>query len=155
VLAAGLGFADRCLALGSFTVDGYHDYARGILPDVQKNIHEAASLQVESFLPILDRWRAEVGVPRWARLYALVSTAWAMRRQNVHQQILTKVMGADAIDERLFLAEGVQGRDALLELLGRILLDRGASALVFDDMHVLDRELMGAATACALARVRT
>ena len=39
----------------------YRDYAQSVLPDVQQNIHEAASLQVESFIPLLDRWRAELG----------------------------------------------------------------------------------------------
>lgn len=154
VLAAALAFCTDSLRDGGFTVESYRAFARSVREDVERNIHEAAALQVRSFLPVLKRWQGEVGEEAWSRLYALVSTAWAMRRYNVHQQILASVMGEAAIDRRLFLAEGVEGRDALLDLLGRIVLDRGVSGLFFDDVHLLDRELMGPATACALARER-
>jgi hypothetical protein len=81
----------------------------------------------------------------------VVNSAWAMRRQNVHFQIMAQMMGRDAVNDRLIMAEAINNvtEDDLLMLLGRIVNDRVLSILVFDETFRMDVELMGEAARAA------
>jgi len=53
------------------------------------------------------------------------------------------MMGPDVLNQRLFLAEGFNDTESAFDLLGRIILDRSVSGLVFENPLKLDDELMG------------
>lgn len=147
ILQGGIDFMDNALATGRFNAKDYSNYAQPLLPAVMENVTLAGKLQVDHFESVVKEWRKEMGEEEWARLYAVVNTAWAMRRQNVHFQILAQMMGRDAINDRLIMAEAINSvtEDDLLMLLGRIVNDRALSILVFGKTYRMDVELMGEA----------
>jgi len=152
ILEGGIAFLDKILKQGTCTANEYSTYARSLLPHVNKNIMLAGKLQVDHFESVVKRWRKEMGEEEWSRLYTVVNTAWSMRRENVHFQIMAQMMGRDAVNTRLIMAESVNDvtEDDLLSLLGRIVNDRALSILVFDDTYRMDVELMGEAASAAV-----
>lgn len=145
ILEGGIAFMDKALKTGKFTSEDYSKYAQTLLPTVMKNVTLAGKLQVDHFEEVVKQWRKEMGEEEWSRLYAVVNSAWAMRRQNVHFQILAQMMGQDTVNDRLIMAEAINDvtEDDLLMLLGRIVNDRVLSILVFDKTYRMDVELMG------------
>ncbi|MDG2423954.1 MAG: hypothetical protein P8M22_08250 [Phycisphaerales bacterium] len=147
ILEGGIAFMDQVLKSGKFTADDYSNYAKPLLPTVMKNVTLAGKLQVDHFEEVVKQWRKEMGEEEWSRLYAVVNSAWAMRRQNVHFQIMAQMMGQDTVNDRLIMAEAINDvtEDDLLMLLGRVVNDRVLSILVFDETFRMDVELMGEA----------
>lgn len=147
ILEGGIAFMDKAIKAGKFTEMDYHEYATALLPTVMKNVDLAAKLQVDHFEEVVKAWRKEMGEEEWSRLYAVVNAAWAMRRQNVHFQIMAQMMGREAINDRLIMAETLKDvtEDDLLMLLGRVINDRALSILVFGKTYRMDVELMGEA----------
>jgi hypothetical protein len=151
ILEGGIAFMDKALKTGTFTAADYSAYAKALMPDVYKTISLAGKLQVDHFQTVVKKWRQDMGEEEWSRLYTVVNTAWAMRRENVHFQIMAQMMGRDAINDRLILAEAINNvtEDDLLMLLGRIVNDRVLSILVFDKTYRMDVELIGEAARAA------
>lgn len=151
IMEGGIAFMDKALKTGTFTAADYSTYAKAVMPDVYKTISLAGKLQVEHFQAVVKKWRQDMGEEEWSRLYTVVDTAWAMRRENVHFQIMAQMMGRDAINDRLIMAEAINDvtEDDLLMLLGRIVNDRVLSILVFDKTYRMDVELMGEAARAA------
>jgi hypothetical protein len=145
ILEGGIAFSGDALRTGNFSAQSYSAYAQQVLPSILANVKLAGKLQVDHFEDVVTRWREEMGEEEWSRLYAVVGTAWAMRRENVHFQILAQMMGRDAVNDRLILAEHIEDvtEDDLLDLLGRIVNDRALSTLVFGKEYRMDVELMG------------
>jgi hypothetical protein len=151
ILEGGIAFMDKALKTGTFTAADYSAYAKALMPDVYKTISLAGKLQVDHFQAVVKKWRQDMGEEEWSRLYTVVNTAWAMRRENVHFQIMAQMMGRDAINDRLILAEAINNvtEDDLIMLLGRIVNDRVLSILVFDKTYRMDVELIGEAARAA------
>lgn len=151
ILEGGIAFMDQALKTGKFNDEDYSKYAQDLLPTATKNVMLAGKLQVDHFEEVIKQWRKEMGEEEWSRLYAVVSSAWAMRRQNVHFQILAQMMGREAVNNRLIMAEAINNvtEDDLLMLLGRVVNDRVLSILVFDKTYRMDVELMGEAARAA------
>ncbi len=145
ILQGGIDFTDKALKTGTFSADDYAAYAKSVWPSVAANIQLAGKLQVDNFEALITKWRKEMGEEEWSRLYAVVGTAWAMRRENVHIQILAQMMGREAVNDHLILAELIPDitEDQLVMLLGRIINDRGVGVLVFGKEFRMDVELMG------------
>jgi hypothetical protein len=143
ILRAGADFAASRLAEGSVTLEDYTNYARSITSKLLANVEQAAAIQVDAMTELLQRWKAELGEADWNRLNVVVTTAWSMREENVHFMVFEQAMGKEAVNKRLFLAEGFNDTEEAFDLLGRIVLDRSVSVPVFDDTNLLDRELMG------------
>ncbi|WP_183458755.1 hypothetical protein [Microbulbifer rhizosphaerae] len=148
ILEGGIKFTGNALKTGTFSADDYSAYTKSVWPSIAANIQLAGKLQVDHFEDLITKWRKEMGEEEWSRLYAIVGTAWAMRRENVHFQILAQMMGREAVNDRLILAESIPdvSEDQLLMLLGRIINDRGLATLVFGDEYRMDVELIGEAT---------
>lgn len=144
ILRAGIGYSERLLAAGAVDFEQYHAYAHEVSPWLGPNIEAAAAMQVDAFEELVKGWRAEMGEEEWSRLMVCVTCAWAMRRENVHMQIFEHLMGKDAVNQRLILAEGFNDTKQAFELLGRIVLDREVAKQMFEDPLALDVELMGA-----------
>ncbi|MCH7519602.1 MAG: hypothetical protein IH964_11345 [Candidatus Dadabacteria bacterium] len=150
ILEGGVKFTDEALKTGTFSSEGYSKYTKSVWPAIAKNIELAGKLQVDHFEDVLEKWRKEMGEEEWSRLYAIVGTAWAMRRENVHFQILAQMMGRDAVNDRLIIAESIQDptEDDLIMLLGRVINDRDLAVHVFGEKlkYRMDVELIGEAT---------
>jgi hypothetical protein len=149
ILEGGIKFTDEALKKGTFSSEGYSAYAKSVWPATAKNVELAGKLQVDHFEALITKWRKEMGEEEWSRLYAVVNTAWAMRRENVHFQILAQMMGRDAVNDRLIIAESIQDptQDDLIMLLGRVINDRDLAVHVFGKKleYRMDVELMGEA----------
>lgn len=157
ILEGGIKFTDKILQTGTYTAEDYSTYAKSVWPAVAANVHLAGKLQVDHFEALIKKWRKEMGEEEWSRLYAVVGTAWAMRRENVHFQILAQMMGRDAVNDRLIMAESIPDvtEDQLIMLLGRIINDRGLALLVFGKEFRMDVELMGEAARAETRKVAT
>ncbi len=157
ILQGDIEFTDKILREGSFTAESFSAYAQAITPAIMENVKLAGKLQVTHFEALLTRWREEMGEEEWSRLYAIVSTAWAMRRENVHFQILAQMMGHKTVNDRLIIAESIPDvtEDQLIMLLGRIINDRGVGELVFGKEFRMDVELMGEAARDAIQQQAT
>ncbi len=150
ILEEGIKLTNQALKTGKFSSEGFSKYAKSVWPATAKNVELAGKLQVDHFEDLLEKWRKEMGEKEWSRLYAIVGTAWAMRRENVHFQILAQMMGRDAVNDRLIIAESIQDptEDDLIMLLGRIINDRDLAVHVFGKKlkYRMDVELIGEAT---------
>jgi hypothetical protein len=147
ILEGDIKFTDDALKNGTFSAEGYAAYAKSVWPSIAANVQLAGKLQVDHFEDLVTKWRKEMGEEEWSRLYALVGSAWAMRRENVHFQLLAQMMGREAVNDRLIMAESIPDitKDQLLMLLGRIINDRALATLVFGEEFRMDVELMGEA----------
>lgn len=143
ILTEGVRYTGETLEKDRVDLAEYAAYAHRVAPYLKPNVEAAAALQVDAFEAMLQQWRAEMGEEEWNRMYVVVTCAWAMRRENVHFQIFEHMMGKETVNQRLIIAEGFNDTAQAFELLGRIVLDRGVSKLVFEDPLRLDVELMG------------
>lgn len=157
ILQGDIDYTDKILKEGSFSAESFSAYAKSILPAISENVALAGKLQVDHFEALVTKWRKEMGEEEWSRLYAIVATAWAMRRENVHFQILADMMGHDTVNDRLIIAESIPDvtEDQLIMLLGRIINDRGVGILVFGKEFRMDVELMGEGARAAIEQKAT
>ncbi len=151
ILEQGIGFCDRALERRSFTVEEYAEYGRRVVEDVTANVGQAAGIQVDATVALAEEWREMLG-DEWEQTFVIVTTAWAMRRENVHLQVWEHVMGTDQLNWRLILAEGFNDTATAWDTLGQIDMDRTVAELVFADRYRLEVELMGDDAAAAVER---
>jgi hypothetical protein len=142
LLRAAIDFADRMLAAGAVTQEALTAYARQQAPLVLANATEAAAAQLDGLNALVQTWRAEMGEAEWQRLYVVVLGPRMPRAGNLQFQYFVNALGAPAIDQRLFYAEGILDVKGGLDLLATIVTDRELSATVFADRLRMDRDLL-------------
>jgi hypothetical protein len=142
LLRAAIDFADRMLAAGAVTQEALTAYARQQAPLVLANATEAAAAQLDGLNALVQTWRAEMGEAEWQRLYVVVLGPRMPRAGNLQFQYFVNALGAPAIDQRLFYAEGILDVKGGLDLLATIVIDRELSATVFADRLRMDRDLL-------------
>jgi hypothetical protein len=142
LLRAAIDFADRGLAEGAVTQETLTAYARQQAPLILANATEAAAVQLDGLHALVRKWRAEIGEVEWQRLYVIILGPRMPRAGNLQFQYFVNAMGAPAIDQRLFYAEGIFDVKGGLDLLATIVTDRELSTTVFADPLRMDRDLL-------------
>lgn len=137
----GLALIDRALATRAISAGELTAYARANRADVLASADAAGRAQLDGLHALMTRWRAELG-PAWDRAEVVVLGPRQPRVGNLQFLYFERLMGRAAVDRRLFYAEGVFTREGGVDLLGTILLDRGASIGFFGDPRRLERDLL-------------
>ncbi len=127
-------------------------YTRAMRPLVLASADAAAKAQLDGLHALVTKWRAELG-PRWTHVDVVVLGPKQPRPGNVQYEYFRRAMGPGAEGRRLWYAEGVFDKDGGLNLLGTILIDRGASIAFFNDPKRLERDLLADAARKHLDRM--
>ena len=127
-------------------------YTRAMRPLVLASADAAAKAQLDGLHALVNKWRAELG-PRWTHVDVVVLGPKQPRPGNVQYEYFRRAMGPGAEGRRLWYAEGIFDKDGGFNLLGTILVDRGASIAFFDDPKRLERDLLADAARRHLDRM--
>ncbi len=127
-------------------------YTRAMRPLVLASADAAARVQLDGLHALVNKWRAELG-PRWTHVDVVVLGPKQPRVGNLQYAYFQRALGRGAEGRRLWYAEGVFDKDGGLNLLGTILIDRGASLAFFNDPVRLERDLLADAAARHLDRL--
>ena len=142
LLTEGIAFADRMIAAGTVTQAETAEYARRMAPLILANAADAAVAQIDGLHALVQQFRSEISDEEWKRLYVLVLGQRMPRAGNLQFEYFVNALGAGAIDNRLFYAEGITDVKGGLALLATIVTDRELSAAVFDDRLRMDRDVL-------------
>jgi hypothetical protein len=145
ILERNLKFMDDCLAKGTYTYEGLEQFIRGCAPFSAKTIGMAAPAQVGHWMKVVDNWRKLLGQD-WEKTYAVSNTLYVARQNNILFSILAQFMGQEAMGDRLILIETPEfltTPEKMLEVLARIVSDRGIGMVFFKDYFLMDAELLG------------
>jgi hypothetical protein len=142
LLNSAIDFADRMLAADAVTQAALTAYARQAAPLVLANANDAAAAQLDGLHALVQQWRGAMGEAEWKRLYVVILGPRMPRAGNLQFQYFVNALGAPAIDQRLFYAEGIFDVKGGLDFLATIVTDRELSATVFDDPLRMDRDLL-------------
>jgi hypothetical protein len=138
-------FIDECLNQGTYTYEGLEQYVRGCTPYSIKTIGIAAPVQVGHWMSVVEGWKKMLGND-WERTYAVSNTLYVARQNNILFSVLAQFMGMEAIGDRLLLIETPEFMttpEKMLEVLTRIVSDRGIGMVFFKDYFLMDAELLG------------
>jgi hypothetical protein len=145
ILERNLAFMDECLDAGTYTYESLEKFTRGVAPYSAKTIGIAASAQVGHWMQVLEGWKDRLG-PEWERAYAVSNTLYVARQNNILFSVLVQFMGTEPMGDRLLLVETPEFEttpEKMLDVLGRIVADRGLGMLFFRDYFLMDAELLG------------
>ena len=127
-------------------------FAAGQRDLVLANAFDAAEAQLDGLHALTSRWREELG-DAWPALQVVVSGGRQARAGNLQHSFFERLLGKEAVGERLFYAESIHDQQGALALLGTILLDRRAGEAFFDEPYRLERDLLADATQEILNRI--
>jgi hypothetical protein len=145
IIRRNLAFMDACLEKGGFTYRELETFARDCTPHAARTIGIAARAQVGHWMRVVEEWKAMLG-DDWSRTYAVSNSLYVTRQNNILFTILAQFMGQEAIGDRLLLIETPEFTttpETLLEVLTRIVADRGIGKVFFKDYYLMDAELLG------------
>jgi hypothetical protein len=136
---------DACLGQGDYSFADLQQYAREVKPYLQKNIHGAATLQVEHWMKVMKEWLEMLGA-EWDKAYGVSNSLYVTRQNNVLFSVLAQFFGPEAMNTRLFLFETpefVTTPEKMLDVLIRTVSDRSVGQVFFGNYYLMDYELMG------------
>jgi hypothetical protein len=145
IVRRNLAFMDACLAKGGFSYRELEAFCRDCTPHAARTIGIGARAQVGHWMGVVEEWKAMLG-EQWARTYAVSNSLYVTRQNNILFTILAQFMGQEAIGDRLLLIETPEFTttpETLLEVLARIVADRGIGKVFFKDYYLMDAELLG------------
>jgi hypothetical protein len=147
ILSEAIGFMDRCLEQGDFTLAGFKQFSTSVHESILINMGFAADALISGIESRLADWRKEMGEQAWQDLYVVILAIWTTESQNQHYEILKRVMYQKTVAERLIvIAVGEQEPDMLavaLDNLARIVQDNVAAGLILPTDAELARTLAG------------
>jgi hypothetical protein len=157
ILERNLAFMDDCLSKKTFTFEALQKFTRDVAPYSVKTIGIAAPAQVGHWMKVVEGWKQLLGKD-WDRTYALSNTLYVTRQNNILFSVLVQLMGVEAIGDRLLLIETPEFTttpEKMLELLARIVSDRGIGMNFFRDYFLMDVELLGSGGRTAIEKEMT
>ena len=145
ILERNLAFMDECISRRTFTYEGLQNFVRGCAPYSAKTITIAATAQVGHWMKVVEGWKNMLGKD-WERTYAVSNTLYVTKQNNILFSVLVQFMGEEAMGDRLLLIETPEFTttpEKMLEVLTRIVSDRGIGMAFFRDYFLMDVELLG------------
>lgn len=145
ILDLNIAFMDECLSKGTYTYAGVEKFIRECAPFSVKTIGIAAPTQVGHWMKVVEGWKQLLGSD-WAKTYAVSNTLYVARQNNILFSVLAQFMGPEAMGDRLLLIETPEFTttpEKMLEVLTRIVSDRGIGMVFFRDYFLMDVELLG------------
>ena len=154
ILEWNLAFMDECLAAGTYTYESLEKFTRGCTPHSVKTIGIGSSAQVGHWMKVIEGWKERLGKD-WERTYAVSNTLYIARQNNILFSVLAQFMGTEPMGDRLLLIETPEFEttpEKMLDVLGRIVADRGLGMVFFRDYFLMDVELLGGGGRAAIER---
>jgi hypothetical protein len=145
ILERNIKFMDECLTRKTFTFEAIQAFIRDCAPYSIKTIGIAAPTQVGHWMNVLEGWKKMLGAD-WEKTYAVSNTLYVARQNNILFSVLAQFMGQEAMGDRLLLIETPEFEttpEKMLEVLIRIVSDRGIGMVFFKDYFLMDVELLG------------
>jgi hypothetical protein len=124
------------------------------VPHSVKTISIGSSAQVGHWMKVLDGWKERLGKD-WERTYAVSNSLYVSRQNNILFSVLAQFFGTEPIGDRLLLIETPEFEttpEKMLDVLGRIVADRGLGMVFFRDYFLMDVELLGGGARQAIER---
>jgi hypothetical protein len=141
IVDASLKFMERVMGAEEVKDAELTAYTRAMRPLVLASADAAAKAQLDGLHALVTKWRGELG-PAWGQVHVIVLGPKQPRAGNVQYEYFVRALGRAAVGKRLWYAEGVFDKEGGVNLLGTILLDRGASIAFFADSVRLERDLL-------------
>lgn len=157
ILERNLAFMDDCLGKRTFTFEALQKFTRDVASYSVKTIGIAAPAQVGHWMKVVEGWKLLLGND-WERTYAVSNTLYVTRQNNVLFSVLVQFMGLEAMGDRLLLIESPEFTttpEKMLEVLTRIVSDRGIGMNFFRDYFLMDVELLGGGGRAAIEKEMT
>lgn len=157
ILERNLAFMGECLTKGTYAYDELEKYIRGCVPHSVKTIGIGSSAQVGHWMQVIEDWKKKLGQD-WERTYAVSNSLYVARQNNILFSVLAQFMGEEAMGDRLLLIETPEFEttpEKMLDVLGRIVADRGLGMVFFRDYFLMDVELLGGGGRAAIEREMT
>jgi hypothetical protein len=154
ILERNLAFMDECLTAGTYTYEGLEKYTRGCTPFAVKTIGIASSAQVGHWMTVVEGWKNKLGND-WERTYGVSNTLYVARQNNILFSVLVQFMGTETMGDRLLLIETPEFEttsEKMIDVLVRIVADRGLGMVFFRDYFLMDVELLGGGGRAAIAQ---
>jgi hypothetical protein len=154
ILERNLAFMDECLAAGTYTYESLEKFTRGVVPYSVKTIGIGSSAQVGHWMKVLEGWKERLG-SEWEDTVAVSNTLYIARQNNILFSVLVQFMGTEPMGDRLLLIETPEFEttpEKMLDVLGRIVADRGLGMVFFRDYFLMDVELLGGGGRAAIER---
>jgi hypothetical protein len=96
-------------------------------------------------MKIVEDWMKKLGKD-WEHTYAVSNSLYVARQNNILFSILVQFMGTETMGDRLLLIETPEFEttpEKMLDVLTRIVADRGLGMVFFRDYFLMDAELLG------------
>jgi len=157
ILERNLAFMDECLKTGTYTYAGLEEYIRECAPESIKTIGIGSSAQVGHWMKVVEDWKKKLGTD-WERAYGVTNTLYVARQNNILFSVLVQFMGTETMGDRLLLIETPEFEttpEKMLDVLTRIVADRGLGMVFFKDYFLMDVELLGGGGRAAIEREMT
>jgi hypothetical protein len=157
ILERNLAFMADCLTAGTYTYQDLEKYIRGCTPYSVKTIGIGSSAQVGHWMKVVEGWKGRLGQD-WERTYGVSNSLYVARQNNILFSVLVQFMGTETMGDRLLLVETPEFEttpEKMLDVLGRIVADRGLGMVFFRDYFLMDVELLGGGGRAAIEREMT
>ena len=157
ILDRNLAFMDECLAKGTYTYADVEKYIRDCAPLSVKTIGIGSSAQVGHWMKVVEDWKKSLGKD-WERTYAVSNSLYVARQNNILFSVLVQFMGTETMGDRLLLIETPQFEttpEQMIDVLTRIVADRGLGMVFFRDYFLMDVELLGGGGRAAIEKEMT
>lgn len=145
ILKANSDYLTLCLSKNQLSPEDLQDFARKTGPDLKLIIGWAAQTQVQHWMGVLDKWKADLGND-WDKTYGASNTIYVARQNNILFSVLAQYFGPQAINDRLMLIETTSFTTTpqdMLTAVSRIASDRITGDVFFGNKSLMDYELMG------------
>jgi len=152
IVAASVQFIEKVGGAEQASEDDLTNYVRAMRPLVLASADAAARAQLDGLHALVTKWRQELG-PHWSHTDVIVLGPKQPRVGNVQYEYFKRAMGPNAEGRRLWYAEGIFDKERGLELLGTIMVDKGASIAFFGNPTRLERDLLADGAAKHLNRL--
>ena len=154
ILERNLAFMDECLGKGTYTYLDLERYIREVVTHSVKTIGIGSSAQVGHWMKVMEDWKERLGKD-WDRTYAVSNSLYVSRQNNILFSVLAQFFGTEPMGDRLVLIETPEFEttaEKMLDVLGRIVADRGLGMVFFRDYFLMDVELLGGGARQAIER---
>lgn len=135
IIDGSAGFLDGAISGQAFSIESFERFTSQIQDAIQTNMRFAVQAQLDSVLPLLRRWRAQLGPAKWKQLYAVVMAIWTTEVRNQNWLLVRSMMDPETVDSHLItIATATPEENTVpvaLENLARIVQDNIAASMVF------------------------
>lgn len=135
IIDASVVFLDKTIKDKSFSIETFQLYTSPIQDAIQVNMKTAVKAMIDGVLPLLRRWKGQLGEDKWRKLYTVVMSIWTTQERNQNWLLVKSMMDPNNVDSHLITISTATPEEntvsVALENLARIVQDNIAASMVF------------------------